>query len=117
MNQYATYQPSPFGTTGTYGRGGAGMVSGRGGRGGVRGRGGRGGRGGHYSNQPSGPKPIKATEIKAYIYAWCNQFKKKPEYEYETVGTLPKVTYKCKLTVPGFAPTQAEAKSKKVTFL
>ena len=35
-------------------------------------------------------KRAKATEIKAYIYAWCNQFKKKPEYTYETIGTFPK---------------------------
>ena len=47
-----------------------------------------GGHGGHNFN--AGPKPIKATEIKAYIYAWCNQFKKKPEYSYETIGSFPK---------------------------
>lgn len=82
----------------------------RGSRGRGRGRG-RGGHGGHNFN--AGPKPIKATEIKAYIYAWCNQFKKKPEYSYETIGSFPKVTYKCTISVPGFASNTQEARSKK----
>jgi hypothetical protein len=59
----------------------------RGGRGGHRGRGGMYGAN-HNANQ--GPKPIKATEIKSYLYAWCTQKKLKPEYSYEPQGRSPK---------------------------
>ena len=45
--------------------------------------------------RPMGPRQIKATEIKAFIYAWCGQIKRKPEYTYETIGSFPRVTYKC----------------------
>ena len=63
-------------------------------------RGGRGGRGrgrGSFQqhHQQLGPRQIKATEIKAFIYAWCGQMKRKPEYTYETIGAFPRVTYKC----------------------
>lgn len=82
-------------------------------RGHGRGRGRGRGRGGGRMDYHMGPKPIKATEIKAYIYAWCNQFKKKPEYTYETMGAFPKVTYKCTINVPGYPSSCKEAKSKK----
>lgn len=48
-----------------------------------------------------GPRQIKATEIKAFIYAWCGQIKRKPEYTYETIGSFPRVTYKC--TIQGIS--------------
>ena len=77
----------------------------------MRGAGGgghRGHRGGHgrnmYGNNQNtvqGPKPIKATEIKSYLYAWCTQKKLKPEYTYEPQGRSPKVRYLCTLTISG----------------
>ena len=63
----------------------------RGGRGRGRGRGYQQ----HHHHQQQGPRQIKATEIKAFIYAWCGQMKRKPEYTYETIGNFPRVTYKC----------------------
>ena len=42
-----------------------------------------------------GRKPIKAkSNIKEYIYACLHQLHKKPEYTYETIGSLPKGTYR-----------------------
>lgn len=88
--------------------------------GGNRGRGrghGRGNMGGHsYGNQNTvqGPKPIKATEIKSYLYAWCTQKKLKPEYTYEPQGRSPKVRYLCNLTVSGIDfKASEEARSKR----
>ena len=36
-------------------------------------------------------KPIKATEIKAYLHAWCTKQGIKPEYVYESDGKPPRV--------------------------
>ena len=44
------------------------------------------------------PKPIKASEIKAYLYAWCGQRKLKPEYEVSPTGAKPKVAFSCKVS-------------------
>jgi hypothetical protein len=37
------------------------------------------------------PKPIKATEIKAYLHSWCTQQGVKPTYTYQSEGKPPKV--------------------------
>ena len=61
-----------------------------------------------------GPKPIKATEIKSYLYAWCTQKKLKPEYTYEPQGRSPKVRYLCSLSVSGIDfKASEEARSKR----
>ena len=61
-----------------------------------------------------GPKPIKATEVKSYLYAWCTQKKLKPDYSYETIGKSPKIRYKCTLTIPGLDyKASEEARSKR----
>lgn len=78
--------------------------------------GGGGGQHHHHNhhNHHQGPKPIKATEVKSYLYAWCTQKKLKPEYNYETIGKSPKIRYKCTLTIPGLDHTAAEeARSKR----
>ena len=82
---YGGYGTSQLETGTSYGAIGQPVQRGHG-----RGRGRGRGRGGGRMDYHMGPKPIKATEIKAYIYAWCNQFKKKPEYTYETMGSFPK---------------------------
>ena len=126
---YGGYGQSQLETGTSYGAIGQPVQRGHG-----RGRGRGRGRGGGRMDYHMGPKPIKATEIKAYIYAWCNQFKKKPEYTYETMGSFPKgiglnfgcsnskeliqieslkVTYKCTINVPGYPSSCKEAKSKK----
>ena len=46
------------------------------------------------NTQHQGPKPIKATEVKSYLYAWCTQKKLKPDYSYDTIGKSPKIRYK-----------------------
>ncbi|CAG5084660.1 Oidioi.mRNA.OKI2018_I69.PAR.g10704.t1.cds [Oikopleura dioica] len=63
-----------------------------------------------------GPRPIKATEIKAWLFEWCTQKKLKPEYNFTAKGKYPKVRYICTLKVAGLAkPLEAvqEAKNKK----
>ena len=65
-------------------------------------------------NTPVGPKPIKATEIKSYLYAWCTQKKIKPEYTYTPIGRSPKVRYVCNLVIQGMGyEAQQEARSKR----
>ena len=82
-------------------------------RGGGHMRGMYGGHGGHQ-NTVQGPKPIKATEIKSYLYAWCTQKKLKPEYTYEPQGRSPKVRYLCTLTISGIDfKASEEARSKR----
>jgi len=59
-------------------------------------------------------KPIKATEIKAYLHAWCTKQGIKPEYVYESDGKPPRVMYSCKMSIPGYDfIAQNQAKSKK----
>lgn len=80
----------------------------------------RGGRG-QFTNfarpgKPPGPRPIKATEIKAWLFEWCTQKKMKPEYSFTAKGKYPKVRYICTLKIAGLAkPLEAiqEAKNKK----
>ena len=68
----------------------------------------------HQHHHHQGPKPIKATEVKSYLYAWCTQKKLKPDYSYETIGKSPKIRYKCTLAIPGLDYTAAEeARSKR----
>lgn len=86
-------------------------------RGGGGHRGHRGGQRGMYgqsNNTVQGPKPIKATEIKSYLYAWCTQKKLKPEYTYEPQGRSPKVRYLCSLAISGIDfKASEEARSKR----
>lgn len=117
-NQY--FQNNRRGGIGTYnatGRGSYGASRGnkRGtGRGGI-GRGGMGrGMGDQRKTVSTGPKPIKASEVKAYLYAWCGQRKLKPEYEVTPKGTQPKVTFACKLVISGLDyVAKVEASNKK----
>lgn len=117
-NQY--FQNNRRGGIGTYnstGRGSYGASRGnkRGtGRGGI-GRGGMGrGMGDQRKPVSTGPKPIKASEVKAYLYAWCGQRKLKPEYEVAPKGSQPKVTFTCKLVISGLDyVANVEASNKK----
>lgn len=52
--------------------------------------------------QTSGPKTIKATEIKAYLYAWCGQRKLKPEYEITPKGMAPSAIFACRVRCLNF---------------
>jgi len=64
--------------------------------------------------QVKAQKPIRATEIKAYLHAWCTKQGIKPEYTYESEGKPPKVLYSCKMTIPGHNhEARSQAKSKK----
>ncbi|CAK8686448.1 unnamed protein product [Clavelina lepadiformis] len=92
---------------------GQGAGKGRGSAGRGRGRGGRNVT--QNTQTPGGPKPIKATEIKAYLYAWCGQRKLKPQYEVTTEGQPPKkVLFGCKLVITGLDyVAQVEASNKK----
>ena len=72
------------------------------------------GRGGMNFRNQNGPRQIKATEVKSYLYAWCTQKKLKPEYLYETIGKSPKIRYKCTLSIPGLEyKASEEARSKR----
>ena len=44
-------------------------------------------------NQQKVQKPIKATELKAYLHAWCNKQAVRPNYDYHANGKPPKVGY------------------------
>lgn len=52
---------------------------------------GNGGHGGFGGGKPKMDKPIKATEIKSYLHAWCTKRGEKPEYSYTSTGKPPKV--------------------------
>lgn len=72
--------------------------------------------GGHQQHQQRQKvdKPIKATEIKSYLHAWCTKRGEKPEYTYTANGKPPKVRYQCKLTIPSIGKEMLqEASSKK----
>lgn len=59
-------------------------------------------------------KKIKATEIKAFLYAWCGQRKMKPEYEVQQKGIQPDVTFTCRLQIEGIDHKEdVEANNKK----
>ncbi|XP_039252997.2 uncharacterized protein LOC120330203 [Styela clava] len=93
-NQYYLNKKNEASNRGGAGRGGGG------GRG--RGRGGRGSFGGSGGGQTStGPKIIKATEVKAYLYAWCGQRRLKPEYTIEPCGMPPRMKFVCTLKISG----------------
>nr|CAB3262648.1 uncharacterized protein LOC100181347 [Phallusia mammillata] len=109
------------GGRGSFGGGGGGR--GRGSAGGGRGSfggGGGGSSGGKTTfQQNTGPKAIKATEIKAYLYAWCGQRKLKPEYEITPKGQPPHVMFACRLHINGLdyiaeveAPNKRDSQSK-----
>uniref|UniRef100_F7AFE0 RNA helicase n=1 Tax=Ciona intestinalis TaxID=7719 RepID=F7AFE0_CIOIN len=69
-----------------------------------------------HQAQSSGPKAIKASEIKAYLYAWCGQRKLKPEYEVLPQGQvqLPRTMFTCKLHITGLDyVAEAQAPNKK----
>lgn len=64
--------------------------------------------------KPVGPRLIKATEIKAWLFEWCTQKKLKPTYSYESKGKYPKVKYICTLTIDGMEYRAiSEARNKK----
>jgi len=68
----------------------------------------------HQHQRQKIDKPIKATEIKSYLHAWCTKRGEKPEYTYEANGKPPKVRYQCKLTIPTVGTElNQEASSKK----
>lgn len=56
---------------------------------------GNGGHGGFGGGKPKMDKPIKATEIKSYLHAWCTKRGEKPEYSYTSTGKPPKVCLRC----------------------
>jgi len=64
--------------------------------------------------QSKAQKPIRATEIKAYLHAWCTKQAIRPEYTYDSDGKPPKVLYSCRMRIPGYDfEAKCEAKSKK----
>jgi len=64
--------------------------------------------------KPIGPRLIKATEIKAWLFEWCTQKKMKPTYSFESKGKYPKVKYICTLSIDGIEYRAiSEARNKK----
>jgi len=75
---------------------------------------GNGGHGGFGGGKPKMDKPIKATEIKSYLHAWCTKRGEKPEYSYTSTGKPPKVRYQCQLKIASLGQEMTqEATSKK----
>nr|XP_002131661.1 uncharacterized protein LOC100181347 isoform X1 [Ciona intestinalis] len=104
-NQYYSSSRRGRGTRGSF------AGTGRG-----RGKSTRRGFGQSHQAQSSGPKAIKASEIKAYLYAWCGQRKLKPEYEVLPQGQvqLPRTMFTCKLHITGLDyVAEAQAPNKK----
>ncbi|CAK8692261.1 uncharacterized protein LOC143461861 [Clavelina lepadiformis] len=59
-------------------------------------------------------KPIQATEIKSYLYAWLGIRRMRPIYDIHAVGERPDQTFRCELRVGGYKFVGVgEAPSKK----
>jgi len=66
------------------------------------------------AKKPRVTRPVKATEIKSFFYAWCGQRGMKPEYDIRQKGIQPEVTFTCRLYVDNLDHEEyVEASNKK----